>query len=165
MSTLDPMMIDALQVLGGAVAGYATSWWMNNRKKVVESLSEEIQDAIDHLEDATGLDVPDSLEEKIEEVVEAVVDRVEDVVEDVADTVSEAVEDGDLSDVTEAVSEVVSEAVEEAKAELDVAIDDLEDLTVAGLKERLQELGLPVSGRKKELIDRIIAHVNGGELE
>jgi hypothetical protein len=163
MSTLDPMMIDALQVLGGAVAGYATSWWMNNRKKVVESLSEEIQDAIDHLEDATGLDVPDSLENKIDEVVEAVVNRVEDVVEDVADTVSEAVEEGES--VTEAVSEVVSKAVEEAKVELDVAIDDLEDLTVAGLKERLQELGLPVSGRKKELIDRIIAHVNGGELE
>jgi hypothetical protein len=163
MSTLDPMMIDALQVLGGAVAGYATSWWMNNRKKVVESLSEEIQDAIDHLEDATGLDVPDSLEDKIDEVVEAVVNRVEDVVEDVADTVSEAVEEGES--VTEAVSEVVSKAVEEAKVELDVAIDDLEDLTVAGLKERLQELGLPVSGRKKELIDRIIAHVNGGELE
>jgi CO dehydrogenase/acetyl-CoA synthase beta subunit len=157
------MMIDALQVLGGAVAGYATSWWMNNRKKVVESLSEEIQDAIDHLEDATGLDVPDSLEDKIEEVVEAVVNRVEEVVEDVADTVSEAVEEGES--VTEAVSEVVSKAVEEAKVELDVAIDDLEDLTVAGLKERLQELGLPVSGRKKELIDRIIAHVNGGELE
>ena len=102
-------------------------------------------------------------DKQVEEVVEALVDRVEDVVEDVADTVSEAVEEGDLSGVTEAVSEVVSEAVVEAKAELDVALEDLEDLTVAGLKERLQELGLPVSGRKQELIDRIIAHVNGGE--
>jgi hypothetical protein len=165
MSTLDPMMIDALQVLGGAVAGYATSWWMNNRKKVVESLSEEIQDAIDHLEDATGLDVPDSLEDKIDEVVEAVVNRVEDVVEDVADTVSEAVEEGES--VTEAVSEVVSEAVEEAKADLDVAIEDLEDLTVAGLRERLKELGVDITGRprKAELIQMIVNHVNGGELE
>ena len=154
-------MIDALQVLGGAAAGYLTAWWMNNRKKIVDNLSEEIQDAIDHLEDATGLDVPDSLEDKIEEVVEAVVNRVEDVVEDAAEVVSEAVEEGDLSDVTEDLTEIV----EEAKVELDVAIDDLEDLTVAGLKERLQELGLPVSGRKKELIDRIIAHVTGGELE
>ena len=34
MSTLDPMMIDALQVLGGAAAGYLTAWWMNNRKKI-----------------------------------------------------------------------------------------------------------------------------------
>ena len=159
------MMIDALQVLGGAAAGYLTAWWMNNRKKIVDNLSEEIQDAIDHLEDATGLDVPDSLEDKIEEVVEAVVNRVEDVVEDAAEVVSEAVEEGDLSDVTEDLTEIVEEVVEEAKVELDVAIDDLEDLTVAGLKERLQELGLPVSGRKKELIDRIIAHVTGGELE
>ena len=61
--------------------------------------------------------------------------------------------------------ESVSDSIEEAKADLDVALDDLEDLTVAGLRERLQELGLPVSGRKKELIDRIIAHVNGGDLE
>ncbi len=163
MSTLDPMMIDALQVLGGAAAGYLTAWWMNNRKKIVDNLSEEIQDAIDHLEDATGLDVPDSLEEKIEEVVEAVVDRVEDVVEEAAEVVSEAVEEGDLSEVTEDLSEVVAEAVDEAKAELDVALDDLEDLTVAGLKERLVELGLPTKGRKADLIARITEYVEGSQ--
>ena len=165
MTTLDPMVVDALIGLGGAAAGYLTHWWQANRGKVVETLSEEIQDAIDQLEDATGLDIPDQWEDKVDDLVEDAVERLEDTAEEVADAVEEAVEDGDLSDVTEAVSEVVSEAVEEAKAELDVAIDDLEDLTVAGLKERLQELGLPVSGRKKELIDRIIAHVNGGELE
>ena len=163
MSTLDPMMIDALQVLGGAAAGYLTAWWMNNRKKIVDNLSEEIQDAIDHLEDATGLDVPDSLEEKIEEVVEAVVNRVEDVVEEAAEVVSEAVEEGDLSEVTEDLSEVVAEAVDEAKAELDVALDDLEDLTVAGLKERLVELGLPTKGRKADLIARITEYVEGSQ--
>jgi CO dehydrogenase/acetyl-CoA synthase beta subunit len=157
------MMIDALQVLGGAAAGYLTAWWMNNRKKIVDNLSEEIQDAIDHLEDATGLDVPDSLEEKIEEVVEAVVDRVEDVVEEAAEVVSEAVEEGDLSEVTEDLSEVVAEAVDEAKAELDVALDDLEDLTVAGLKERLVELGLPTKGRKADLIARITEYVEGSQ--
>ena len=156
-------MIDALQVLGGAAAGYLTAWWMNNRKKIVDNLSEEIQDAIDHLEDATGLDVPDSLEEKIEEVVEAVVNRVEDVVEEAAEVVSEAVEEGDLSEVTEDLSEVVAEAVDEAKAELDVALDDLEDLTVAGLKERLVELGLPTKGRKADLIARITEYVEGSQ--
>jgi len=159
MTTIDPMMLDALQVLGGAAAGYITAWWLNNRGKVVETLSEEIQDAIDQLEDATGLDVPDKWEEQIEEVVEAAADRVGEVVEDVA----EAVEEGDLSEV----AEVITEAVEEAKADLDVAIDDLEDLAVAGLKERMAELGIEISGRprKAELIEMIIAHVNGGELE
>ena len=83
------MMLDALQVLGGAAAGYITAWWLNNRGRVVETLSEEIQDAIDQLEDATGLDVPDQWEEQIEDVVESVVDRVGEVVEDVAEAVEE----------------------------------------------------------------------------
>ncbi len=115
------------------------------------------------LEDATGLDVPDSLEESFGVVVEAVVDRVEDVVEEAAEVVSEAVEEGDLSEVTEDLSEVVAEAVDEAKAELDVALDDLEDLTVAGLKERLVELGLPTKGRKADLIARITEYVEGSQ--
>lgn len=159
MTTLDPMVVDALIGLGGAAAGYLTHWWQANRGKVVETLSEEIQDAIDQLEDATGLDVPDEWEDKVEDLVEDVVERLEDTAEEVA----EAVEEGDLSEV----AEVISEAVEEAKADLDVAIEDLEDLTVAGLRERLKELGVDITGRprKAELIEMIINHVNGGEME
>jgi|DEB0MinimDraft_6_1074348.scaffolds.fasta_scaffold03377_7 CO dehydrogenase/acetyl-CoA synthase beta subunit len=159
MTTLDPMVVDALIGLGGAAAGYLTHWWQANRGKVVETLSEEIQDAIDQLEDATGLDVPDEWEDKVEDLVEDAVERLEDTAEEVA----EAVEDGDLSGVTE----VISEALEEAKADLDVAIEDLEDLTVAGLRERLKELGVDITGRprKAELIQMIVNHVNGGEME
>ena len=154
MTTLDPMVVDALIGLGGAAAGYLTHWWQANRGKVVETLSEEIQDAIDQLEDATGLDIPDEWEDKVEDLVEDVVERLEDTAEEVA----EAVEEGDLSEV----AEVISEAVEEAKADLDVAIEDLEDLTVAGLRERLKELGVDITGRprKAELIQMIINHVN-----
>jgi len=153
------MVVDALIGLGGAAAGYLTHWWQANRGKVVETLSEEIQDAIDQLEDATGLDVPDEWEDKVEDLVEDAVERLEDTAEEVA----EAVEDGDLSGVTE----VISEALEEAKADLDVAIEDLEDLTVAGLRERLKELGVDITGRprKAELIQMIVNHVNGGEME
>jgi len=159
MTTLDPMVVDALIGLGGAAAGYLTHWWQANRGKVVETLSEEIQDAIDQLEDATGLDIPDEWEDKVEDLVEDVVERLEDTAEEVA----EAVEEGDLSEV----AEVISEAVEEAKADLDVAIEDLEDLTVAGLRERLKELGVDITGRprKAELIKMIVNHVNGGEME
>jgi len=159
MTTLDPMVVDALIGLGGAAAGYLTHWWQANRGKVVETLSEEIQDAIDQLEDATGLDIPDEWEDKVEDLVEDVVERLEDTAEEVA----EAVEEGDLSEV----AEVISEAVEEAKADLDVAIEDLEDLTVAGLRERLKELGVDITGRprKADLIQMIINHVNGGEME
>ncbi len=159
MTTLDPMVVDALIGLGGAAAGYLTHWWQANRGKVVETLSEEIQDAIDQLEDATGLDVPDEWEDKVEDLVEDAVERLEDTAEEVA----EAVEDGDLSGVTE----VISEALEEAKADLDVAIEDLEDLTVAGLRERLKEWGVDITGRprKAELIQMIVNHVNGGEME
>jgi len=159
MTTLDPMVVDALIGLGGAAAGYLTHWWQANRGKVVETLSEEIQDAIDQLDHDTGLDIPDEWEDKVEDLVEDVVERLEDTAEEVA----EAVEEGDLSEV----AEVISEAVEEAKADLDVAIEDLEDLTVAGLRERLKELGVDITGRprKAELIKMIVNHVNGGEME
>ena len=161
---LEPEVMYVLTTVGGYLAGAATSWWVQNRGKVVDSLQEAAADAIDKIEETTGIDVPDSIEDAIDEAVEDVVDRVEDAVED-ADAAEEAIEAGDLEAAAEAVKESVSDSIEEAKADLDVALDDLEDLTVAGLRERLQELGLPVSGRKKELIDRIIAHVNGGDLE
>ena len=159
MTTLDPVIVDALIGLGGAAVGYVTHWWQSNRNNVVGALAEELGDALDSLEDLTGLDIPDELEDKVEDLVEDVVERLEDTAEEVAD----ALEDGDLSEV----AEVISEAVEEAKADLDVAIEDLEDLTVAGLRERLNELGIDIIGRprKAELIQMIVNHVNGGEME
>ena len=89
--------------------------------------------------------------------------RVEDAVEDAADAAEEAIEAGDLEAAVEAVKESVEESVEDVKAELDVALDDLEDLTVAGLKERLVELGLPTKGRKADLIARITEYVEGSQ--
>jgi len=89
-----------------------------------------------------------------------VVSKVEDAVEDAADAAEEALESGDLEGAVEAVKDSVEESVADAKEDLDVALDDLEDLTVAGLRERLTELGLPTKGRKAELIARITEYIN-----
>ena len=160
---LEPEVMYVLTTVGGYLAGAATSWWVQNRGKVVDSLQEAAADAIDKIEETTGIDVPDSIEDAIDEAVEDVVDRVEDAVEDAADAAEDAVEAGDLEAAAEAVKESVSDSIEEAKADLDVALDDLEDLTVAGLKERLTELGLPTKGRKAELIARITEYVEGSQ--
>ena len=53
--------------------------------------------------------------------------------------------------------------MEAVRSSLDVSLEDLEDLTVAGLKERLVELGLPTKGRKAELIARITEYVEGSQ--
>ena len=122
--------------IGVIAAGYAARWWKKNRSTVVEEIAEKIEDVI---EDATGQEV--DLNAAIEEVVEA----AEDVVEDVAD----AVEDGaDLEEIKDVVSESAAEEIAELK-------EDLAALTVAELKNRLKDAGLPVSGNKMALIKRL----------
>ena len=160
---LEPEMMYVLTTVGGYLAGAATSWWVQNRGKVVDSLQDAAADAIDKIEETTGIDIPDSIEDAIDDAVEDAVDRVEDAVEDAADAAEEAIEAGDLEAAVDAVKESVEDTVEEVKAEIDVALDDLEDLTVAGLKERLVELGLPTKGRKADLIARITEYVEGSQ--
>ena len=140
---LEPEMMYVLTTVGGYLAGAATSWWVQNRGNVVDSLQDAAADAIDKIEDTTGIDIPDSIEDAIDDAVEDAVDRLEAAVE--------------------AVKESVEESVDDVKTELDVALDDLEDLTVAGLKERLVELGLPTKGRKADLIARITEYVEGSQ--
>ena len=93
---LEPEVMYVLTTVGGYLAGAATSWWVQNRGKVVDSLQEAAADAIDKIEETTGIDVPDSIEDAIDEAVEDVVDRVEDAVEDAADAAEDAIEAGDL---------------------------------------------------------------------
>ena len=45
---------------------------------------------------------------------------------------------------------------EQSKADIGNSDDDLASLTVAELKDRLREAGLPVSGKKVELIERLM---------
>ena len=158
---LEPEMMYVLTTVGGYLAGAATSWWVQNRGKVVDSLQDAAADAIDKIEETTGIDIPDSIEDAIDDAVEDVVDRVEDAVDDAAEAAEEAIEAGDLEAAVDAVKESVEDTVEEVKAELDVSLEDLEDLTVAGLRERLTELGLPTKGRKADLIARITDYIKG----
>jgi hypothetical protein len=90
----------------------------------------------------TVLQIADTLEDKIEDltgidieldgVVEDVVEAAEDVVEDIHDTAKDSLESGD-------------------------SLEDVADLTVAVLKERLTELGLSVKGKKADLVKRLKA--------
>ena len=155
---VDPEVMYVLTTVGGYLAGAATSWWVQNRGKVVESLQDSAGDVIDKIEETTGIDIPDSIEDAIDNAVEDVMEDVEEAVDDAAKAAEEAIAAGDLEGAAEAIKDSL---VESAKDKLDVALDDLEDLTVAGLRERLTELGLPTKGRKADLIARITDYVNG----
>jgi len=147
---IDPEVMYILTTAGGYIAGAATAWWVNNRGNVVSALQDSAGDAIDKIEETTGIDIPDSIEDAIDQAVEDVMEDVEEAVGDA----EEAIKAGDLKEAAEVIKDSL-------KDKLDVALDDLEDLTVAGLRERLTELGLPTKGRKADLIIRITEHVNG----
>lgn len=150
------MGMDDLQILLlalGYLVAFMAGRWTAMRSAILTNLAEAVSDGIDKFEDVTGIDVPDDIEDKIEDAVEEVAEDVLDAVEDAAEDVVEAVQN----------AESIEDAVEAAKDVIDVSLDDLEDLTVAGLKERLTELGLPTKGRKAELIARIKDHVTGGD--
>lgn len=118
---------------------------LRNDKKLRAKLADAVDDIEEAIEDATGLDV--EISDAVEEVLESVANKAEDVLTDVK-------EDGELdTDLEEVVDEIKEEVLEIG--------EELQDLTVAQLKDRLKELGLPVSGKKADLISRILE--NGGE--
>ena len=101
----------------------------------------------DKIEDITGIDV------ELDSVVDDVVAAAENVVDEVHDTVVDSLESGD------SLEEVVSDAKtagEEAIDNVDIDVDAIKSLTVAALKERLKAAGLPVSGKKAELVERLL---------
>ena len=81
-----------LTTVGGYLAGAATLGGCRTAVKLWTP-SEAAADAIDKIEETTGIDVPDSIEDD-DEAVEDVADRVEDAVEDAADAAEEAIEAG-----------------------------------------------------------------------
>ena len=133
---------------------------LRQNKALKLKLSEVLDDAEDAIEKATGIDI--ELNEVVEEVLEEVSDSAESVLEDLK-------EDGDLDadlddvvdDVVEAVKETVEPVVDDVVADI---VEDLNEnleatlggMTVNALKNMLRERDLPVSGKKAELIQRLI---------
>lgn len=56
----------------------------------------------------------------------------------------------------EDVADKAADAAEEAIEDVEIDVDAIAALTVAALKLRLKELGLPVTGKKAELVKRLV---------
>jgi 20S proteasome alpha/beta subunit len=91
-----------------------------------DEIIEEIEDFV---EEKTGLDI--ELDEAVEDIVDAAIDTAKDIAED-----------GDL-DVS------LKERADDLK-------DSLTKLTVKELKAQLKEAGLPIDGKKADLIERLL---------
>tara|TARA_R110002012_G_scaffold20828_1_gene73462 strand:+ start:4077 stop:4487 length:411 start_codon:yes stop_codon:yes gene_type:complete len=121
-------------VATATVVLYLLNKYRNNLLAKAHDLAENLEDVI---EDKTGLDV--ELSDAIDEVVDDTLNRAEDVLEDAKD-------DGKLE---ESLSDVAEDLVNESK-------DKLTKMTVAQIKQVLKEKGLPLNGKKNELIERLL---------
>lgn len=135
----------------GFVAVGAGAWWAKKRGSALKALNDLADSAEEAIEDLTGLDV--ELNEVVEEALEAVesaVDTLEDggSLDDAVDAAVEAAED-----IKEALDDVAEEIIEDLNENLE---ETLGNMTVTALRDMLKERGLPVSGRKAELIQRLL---------
>lgn len=121
----------------GFVAVGAGAWWAKKRGSALKALNELADSAEEAIEELTGIDV------ELNEVVEEALEAAEDAVESAVDTLEEG---GSLDDVAEEIIEDLNENLEAT----------LGSMTVTVLRDMLKERGLPVSGRKAELIQRLL---------
>ena len=139
----------------GFVAVGAGAWWAKKRGSALKALNDLADSAEEAIEDLTGLDV--ELNEVVEEALEAVEESVEsavDTLEDggsLDDAVDAAVEAAE--EIKEALDDVAEEIIEDLNENLE---DTLGNMTVTALRDMLKERDLPVSGRKAELIQRLL---------
>lgn len=154
---VDPELMYVLTTVVGYLAGAATSWWVLNRGKVVESLQDAAGDAIDKIEEATGIDIPDSLEDKIDEVVERIVSEAEETIGDAVNDMQDALKDG------ESLSDALHASLKDEVLALKNSIESLDDLSIADLKVALKALDLAVGGNKGALLDRLTTALEGME--
>jgi len=124
--------------LGIAVTAVAT-WWAKNRKTSLSQLTEKIEDTV---EEVTGIDI------ELDEIVEGIVSAAETIVGDIHESVESSLEDGD------SLKEVVDDAVKTLDS------DSIKLMTVKSLKLHLKELGLSTSGKKADLLARLIESIS-----
>jgi hypothetical protein len=116
------------------------------REELWEVYSVEIDD---RLKEWTAISSNKNLQQDYFDDVEAPNDTSVNGAEDIVD---EEVDDAE-SEIPD--EEEVEEVVMESNSDVDE--EELKSLTVPLLKERLREAGLPVSGKKAELIERLIS--------
>ena len=132
----------------GAVFGLIGTLYLRYRPEIIEAVDEGIEEYI-------GLDLD-------KKDVEKIVDKAADTVRDVADGLVDKMNEGE--EFGEALKDSIENEVEEETGII-IELDELEGLTVKQLKAQLKELGLSVSGRKAQLIDRLQKAVESSEEE
>jgi len=118
---------DSITMIGAGGGGLALIAMLE--KSWRNNKDEIIEEIEDFVEENTGIDL--ELDDAIEEVVDAAIDTAKDIAED-----------GDL-DVS------LKERADDLK-------DSLTKLTVKELKAQLKEAGLPIDGKKADLIERLL---------
>jgi hypothetical protein len=118
---------DSITMIGAGGGGLALIAMLEKAwRNNKDEIIEEIEDFV---EEKTGLDI--ELDEAVEDIVDAAIDTAKDIAED-----------GDL-DVS------LKERADDLK-------DSLTKLTVKELKAQLKEAGLPIDGKKADLIERLL---------
>ena len=103
--------------------------------------SKAVDDLEDVIEDETGLDL--EISEVINEVLEEVLDKTEEVLDDIKE---DGVLDESLSDVLKELGDTLESIAKAIKA-----------MTVSQLKDLLKKQGLPITGKKNDLLERLLA--------
>jgi len=150
-------MNEVLLIALATLVALALPLWMKYKSQILNRFSEKLDDLEEVIEETTGIDV--ELSEVVEEVLEDAVEDVERLAEDFAedgelekgrlDSVIEEVKD----DIQEATDDLVDDIVEDLNENLE---ETLGNMTVSALRGMLKERSLPVSGRKAELIQRLL---------
>ena len=138
------MEIEIAQIglaLASYVAGIISNWWWENRKKVLGTIEETLEDKVEEL---TGLDV------ELSEIIDEVSASAEEVV-------SEVVDEAESGASFEEIKDTLVESVQDEAFEM---VEELSALKVSELRERLEAVGLPVNGKKAILITRLAEHLS-----
>jgi predicted transcriptional regulator len=141
---MDTEVMVIATALASYVAGWASNWWMQNRKSVLSKIENKLEDTI---EEVTGLDV------ELSDAVEEVASSAEEIVSDVAD----AIEDG------ASLEEIKDTIVESAQEEAFEMVEELSNMKVSELRDKLRDVGLPVDGKKAELVTRLAEYLTESE--
>lgn len=111
----------------------------NNKLRL--RFSKAVDDLEDIIEEETGLDL--EISEVVNDAIEEVANKAEDVLDDIKE---DGVLDESLSDVLKELGDTLESIAKAIKA-----------MTVAQLKDLLKKQGLPITGKKNDLLERLLA--------